>query len=80
MFKRLMLLGLINCSIAVPFIFFNRKRAPPTVKNLFTNKTNYINVPVRRYNNSLLITLMLYDLAFVYPDTIKYIYKKDKLA
>ena len=47
---------------------------------LFINKTNYINVPVRRYNNSLLITLMLYDLAFVYPDTIKYIYKKDKLA
>ena len=70
MFKRLMLLGLINCSIAVPFIFFNRKRAPPTVKNLFTNKTNYINVPVRRYNNSLLITLMLYDLQTYLPKVV----------
>ena len=80
MFKPLMILGLINSSIGVPFIFFNRKRAPPTVKNLFINKTNYINVPVRRYNNNLLITLIMHDLCFVYPDTIKYIYKKDKLA
>jgi len=75
-----MILGLINSSVSVPLIFFNRKRIPATITNRFTNKTDYINVPVRRYNNNLLITLMMYDLCFVYPDTIKNVYIKDKLA
>jgi hypothetical protein len=81
MFKSLLLLGVINSSLGVPFIFFNRKRAPPIFHNNFCNKTKYIKVPVyRNNNNSLLITLIMHDLCFVYPDMIKYVYKKDKLA
>ena len=79
MFKTLIVLSLINSCTSVPFIFFNRKRAPPTITNRFTNKTNYIKIPVNKYNNSLLITLMMYDLCIVYPNTIKNDYVKDKL-
>jgi len=66
--------------MSVPFIFFNRKRPPPTITNHFTNKTDYRKIPVNKYNNSLLITLIMYDLCIVYPDTIKNVYIKDKLA
>ena len=75
-----MLLGLINSSISVPFIFFNRKRAPPTVKNTFKNKTEYKNIPVVRYNSSLLITMIMHDLCFVHPNSLNYVYIKDKLT
>ena len=80
MFKSLVVLSLINSCSGVPFIFFNKKPAPPTITNRFTNKTDYRKIHINKYNNSLLITLMMYDLCTVYPNTIKNVYIKDKLA
>jgi hypothetical protein len=80
MFKPLMILGLINSSIAVPFIFFNRKRGSPIFYKKKCNKINYINKPITSYNNTLLIKLIKYDICFVCPDMIKYVYKKNNLS
>lgn len=80
MFKSIIILGLLNTTNSVPLFFFCKKHKNVQPTNTFKNKTEYKNIPVVRYNSSLLITMIMYDLCFVHPNSLNYVYIKDKEA
>ena len=80
MFKSIIILGLLNTTNSVPLFFFCKKHKNVPLTNTFKNKTEYKNIPVVRYNSSLLITMIMYDLCFVHPNSLNYVYIKDKQA
>ena len=84
MFKSIIILGLLNTTNSVPLFFFCKKHKnvplTNTLKNTSKNKTDYKNIPVVRYNSSLLITMIMHDLCFIQTNRLHYVYKKDKLV
>lgn len=80
MFKSIIILGLLNTENSVPLFFFCKKHKNVPLTNTFKNKTEYKNIPVVRYNSILLITMIMYDLCFVHPNSVNYVYIKDKEA